>query len=401
MFHTRPRLVAWPLAAALVSGLAVPASGQDEARQLSARFREAAERVLPAVVTVRSGGEIALAPRFPRPGPRGDVPFPMGRQAASGLVVDAERGLVLTTDHALIGAPNVRVILPDGRARRASKVARDPRSDLALVTIEPEGLDVSAEWGDSEALGIGDWVLAIGQAFGFEGTVTAGIVSGTGRSLGEGQGDLIQTDAAIQPGHSGGPLIDLDGRVVGICLAIGSRSGLAEGVGLCIPAARAKRIAEDLAEHGRVRRAYLGVRIEEPTPELVAERGRLAGVRVGAVVSPGPASEAGIEPGDLILRVGDRPVTSTADLQARVEFAPIGEPLGLTIRRGEEERTLEVRPEEMAETVGGVIEPILPGGPAGIRQRLRPRFEIESAPVGPREPKVEREDEGGNLQGRR
>src|SRR5262249_18642581 len=143
------------------------------------------------------------------------VPVPEAEHAASGVVIDAGKGLVLTTDHAVADASMITVVLADGRERPARKVARHPRSDLALITIEPSGLTESAEWGDSDALDVGDWVLALGEPFGLSGTVSHGIVSAKGRSINASQNDdLIQTDASVHPGSSGGPLIDLKGRVV-------------------------------------------------------------------------------------------------------------------------------------------------------------------------------------------
>ncbi len=326
----------------LLLGVAPAIAQEDPAGALSARFREAARKILPAVVTVRSvgGAELILPdvpPGFPRPLLPG-LP-PVGRQsAASGVVLDAAKGLILTTNHAIGESAAIDVILADGRSRNVQRIARDPRSDLALLTIDSDGLNLTAaEWGDSEALDLGDWVLAIGQPFGLTGTVTSGIVGGKGRSINPSQyEDLIQTDAAMYPGSSGGPLVDLRGRVVGIATATQRRGRSDEGIGFAIPASRARRVADDLAATGRVRRSYLGVRIEGPDPQKVAEQGRNAGVQVGTLASGSPAEEAGLQVGDLIVRVGNRPIASPGELQAVIEFAPIGEPLELTIRRGDQ-----------------------------------------------------------------
>src|SRR5262249_37040104 len=159
-----------------------------------------------------------------------------------------------TNDHVVPAFGRVLVVLSDGRERVVTQVRRDPRSDLALLTIDPRALGLQqADWGDSEALETGDWVLAIGQPFGLSGTVTAGIVSGKGRGLGMSQyEDMIQTDAAINPGNSGGPLVNLKGEVVGINTAIKTLNGGYEGVGFAVPASRARRVASDLAEFGQV-----------------------------------------------------------------------------------------------------------------------------------------------------
>jgi S1-C subfamily serine protease len=237
---------------------AIPAFGQGEAETLSASFRKASKQVLPAVVTVRPVG----GPRpFEGPDARGRVlpprlpGMPPPESGGSGVVINAEKGYVLTNDHVVQEAGRVEVTLHDGRARVASQVRRDPKSDLALLVIDPEGL-TQADWGDSDALDTGDWVLAVGQPFGLSNTVTAGIVSGKGRGIGMAMyEDLIQTDAAINPGNSGGPLVNLKGEVVGINTAIKTQGGGYEGVGFAVPASRARRVAADLAEHGRVRRA--------------------------------------------------------------------------------------------------------------------------------------------------
>src|SRR5262249_21220838 len=161
-------------------------------------------------------------------------------------------GFVLTNDHVVAGSPRITIVLPDGRPRPAKSIRRDPKSDLALVAIDPDGLQ-AADWGDSEALDTGDWVLAVGQPFGLSGTVTAGIVSGKGRGIGVAlYEDLIQTDAAIGPGNSGGPLVNLKGEIVGINTAIKTLGGGYEGIGFAVPATRARRVAADLAEFGRV-----------------------------------------------------------------------------------------------------------------------------------------------------
>ena len=188
-----------------------------EAEALSASFRKASRRVLPAVVTVCAVGAPPRVFRTPQdavPYTFPELPQP-GEAGGSGVVIDAEKGYVLTNDHVVNGASRVVVILHDGRERPVSQIRRDPKSDLALLVIDPKGL-TAAEWGDSDALDTGDWVLAVGQPFGLSGTVTAGIVSGKGRGIGVTMyEDLIQTDAAINPGNSGGPLVNLKGEVVG------------------------------------------------------------------------------------------------------------------------------------------------------------------------------------------
>ena len=331
---------------ALLACPTVESRGQAEAEGLSASFRKASRRVLPAVVTVRPVGApnpFDLPPVVPAnpfdPQPGRTAPRESG---GSGVVIDAARGLVLTNDHVVQGARQVVVVLGNGRERPARQVIRDPKSDLALLAVDPSGL-VQADWGDSEVLDTGDWVLAIGQPFGLSGTVTAGIVSGKGRGIGLAlYEDLIQTDAAINPGNSGGPLVNLRGEVVGINTALKTTGGGYEGVGFAVPASRARRVAADLAEFGRVRRAYLGVTIR-PVDAPTAERLGTTGAAMITGVSPSsPAEEAGLRGGDLILMVDGKPVEGPGPLQALIEVARVGEPLNLTISRVGVTKVLEI-----------------------------------------------------------
>ncbi len=348
--------------AALSATLALgPASafGQGEAETLSASFRKAARRVLPAVVTVRPIGvpspfEIPPGPRpFGGGGPGEFGPdLPRREPGGSGVIIDAAKGYVLTNDHVVQGASRVVVTLHDGRERTAEQVRRDPKSDLALLVIDDRGLS-AAEWGSSDALETGDWVLAIGQPFGLSDTVTAGIVSGKGRGIGMAMyEDLIQTDAAINPGNSGGPLVNLNGEVIGINTAIKTLGGGYEGVGFAVPASRARRVATDLAEHGRVRRAYLGIQIGR-VDRATAERVDLPGaVAINAVTAGSPAAEAGFRPGDVIIGLQGKPVRGQGSLQSAIEVAPVGEPMSLTIDRDGKRLDIEVRPEAQPETFG-------------------------------------------------
>lgn len=320
-----------------------PSLAQDEARALSAAFRKAAKKALPAVVTIRGLGgapPLLAASGGLYPG-RDGVPDSGG----SGVVIDAAKGLILTNDHVVPDAPRVVVVLPDGRQRTVKEIRRDPRSDLALLVIDAEGLSLAqADWGDSEALDLADWTLAIGQPFGLSGTVTAGIVSGERRGFGPvGYDDLIQTSAAINPGSSGGPLIDLDGRIVGINVAIKTLTGGYEGVGFAVPSSRARRVAADLAEFGLVRRAYLGVGTEPLDPDG-RDRRKGPGVVVASIAAASPAEEAGLKLGDVIVKVGDRPARSPGAVRLAVEFAPIGRPLELAVVRDGMSITLFVKP---------------------------------------------------------
>ncbi len=342
----------------LVPGLA-PALGQGEAETLSASFRKAARRVLPAVVTVRPIGVASPFEMLPGPRPFGDggpgeigPDIPRREPGGSGVIIDAAKGYILTNDHVVQGASRVVVTLPDGRERTAERVRRDPKSDLALLVIDQRGLS-GAEWGDSDALETGDWVLAIGQPFGLSDTVTAGIVSGKGRGIGMAMyEDLIQTDAAINPGNSGGPLVNLNGEVIGINTAIKTLGGGYEGVGFAVPATRARRVAADLAEHGRVRRAYLGIQIGRVDRARAEQLDLPGAVAINAVTAGSPAAEAGLRPGDVITGLQGKPVRGQGSLQSAIEVAPVGEPLSMTIDRDGKRLDVEVRPEEQPETFG-------------------------------------------------
>jgi len=324
----------------------IEAQAQTEAEGLSASFRKAAKRVLPAVVTVRpigapppfeiSGGSVnPFDPPNSRPVPR--------EPSGSGVVIDASRGLVLTNDHVIQGATQVVVVLGNGRERPVKSQWRDPKSDLALLAIDPAGL-VQADWGDSEVLDTGDWVLAVGQPFGLSGTVTAGIVSGKGRGIGLAlYEDLIQTDAAINPGNSGGPLVNLRGEIVGINTAMKTTSGGFEGFGFAVPASRARRVASDLAEFGRVRRAYLGVTIRPIDPATADRLGSTSAAMITSIAPGSPAASAGLQNGDLILQVAGKPVEGPGPLQSLIEVAKVGEPLNLLVSRPGLPQPLEIQ----------------------------------------------------------
>ena len=355
MPRPRSRSPRMALIALVALGMAAgSATAQSEAESLSTSFRKASRRVLPAVVSIRPQAPIGPAP------PIGIVPFgpPLGLigrgvPGGSGVVIDAARGLVLTNDHVLGDGSPALVVLGDGRERAVIRADRDPKSDLALLTLaDPSGL-VQAEWGDSDALDIGDWILAIGQPFGLSGTVTAGIVSGKGRGVGLAlYEDLIQTDAAINPGNSGGPLVNLKGEIVGITTAMKTAGGGFEGVGFALPAARARRVAADLAATGRVRRSYLGINIRRVDPRTADRLGRPDAAMIFGVVVGSPAALAGLRPGDVILQVDGKPIEGLAAFQTAVEVAAVGEPLALTIDRDGQAIALSVRPAPQPDRFG-------------------------------------------------
>ena len=339
----RSGLLLAPVLATLTLASASAQTPLTEAESLSASFRKASKAVLPATVTIRGFGGVAALP--PSAGlssfPARDAVPDLG---GSGVVINAAKGFVLTNDHVVPDVPKLVVILPDGRRRTVKTIHRDPRSDLALLVIEPEGL-AQAEWGDSDTLELADWVVAIGQPFGLSGTVTAGIVSGPRRGFGpQGYDDLIQTSAAINAGSSGGPLVDLKGKVVGINVAIKTLTGGYEGVGFAVPASRARRVAADLAEFGTVRRAYLGLATDPGDPD----RGKP--IPIEATIGPGsPAEAAGLRVGDTIEAIGGRPVASPGAVRLAAEFASIGQPTTIAITRNGQRQEVAITPSAVPE----------------------------------------------------
>ncbi|MEM1434507.1 MAG: DegQ family serine endoprotease [Pseudomonadota bacterium] len=279
------------------------------------------------------------------------------QSAGSGVVVDAGSGYIITNHHVIDRADEILVTLADGRSLNATLVGSDPQVDLAVLRVAPERLTEIA-FADSDQLRVGDFVVAIGNPFGLNQTVTSGIVSALGRTgLGiEGYEDFIQTDASINPGNSGGALVNLRGELTGINTAILAPSGGNVGIGFAIPANMVRAILTEIIEHGRVRRGYLGLAVQALNPELAEAFGlqRNDGVVVVAVEPGGVAEEAGVQTGDIILRMGDRAISRESDFysQSAVTFA--GETLRLTVQRDGRERKLRLRlSEESADMLVG------------------------------------------------
>ncbi|MFP3343209.1 Do family serine endopeptidase [Halomonas sp. SIMBA_159] len=264
----------------------------------------------------------------------------------SGVIVSSD-GYVLTNHHVINGADQIQVALRDGRETLADVIGTDPESDLAVLRIDLEDLPV-IELADSEEVAVGDVALAIGNPFGVGQTVTMGIISATGRShLGlNAYEDFIQTDAAINPGNSGGALVNPDGSLVGINTAIFSRSGGSQGIGFAIPANLAHSILDELVTRGRVIRGWLGIEAQALSRELAASFGLRTpqGVIVAGVVSGGPAAQAGLQPGDVLLSIDGKVILDARATMSDIASIPPGTTLPLTIVRGGErmEMTLEV-----------------------------------------------------------
>jgi serine protease Do len=262
--------------------------------------------------------------------------------AGSGVIVSAD-GLVLTNNHVVEGAKEVRVTLADQRELKANIVGRDPRTDLAVLRVQEAGELQAARLGDSDNLKVGDWVLAIGNPFGLSHTLTSGIVSAKGRVLGAGPyDDFIQTDASINPGNSGGPLFNMQGEVVGINTAIIPNG---QGIGFAVPVNMARQLMPELVEHGEVTRGYIGVNIQAVTPDLARamELKKPEGALVADVVSERPADQAGIKRGDVIVSFDGKEVRDSRQLPGMVAAAPVGEEVAVKVLRSGREKTLRVR----------------------------------------------------------
>ena len=317
-------------------------------------YAGAVERAAPAVVNIYSSRVVEsdqhplMSDPFFRQFFGDDVPARqrMLSSLGSGVIV-SEDGYVLTNHHVIGGADQIQVALRDGRETLAEVIGTDPESDLAVLRIDLASLPV-IELADSTEVAIGDVSLAIGNPFGVGQTVTMGIISATGRShLGlNAYEDFIQTDAAINPGNSGGALVNAEGALVGINTAIFSRSGGSQGIGFAIPANLARNILEELVTQGRVIRGWLGIEAQELNPELAASFGLQAprGVVIAGVVPGGPADEAGLQPGDVLLAIDNRPILDARVTMADIAAVAPGESLPLTVVRGGEtlEVTLEV-----------------------------------------------------------
>jgi serine protease Do len=358
-------------------------NARQQAKAMSTAFHAAAEQVLPAVVTITTKPAVVKASRSLKPLPDdGDdnmeeMPFglngsPFGDMlkdpqlrkffefhgmpnvphgvsgSGSGVIVDPS-GIILTNNHVVAGG-DVTVRLSDGREFKAEQIKTDPKSDVAIVRIKAGGSLPAARLGRSSDVEVGDWVLALGQPFGLEGTVTAGIVSAKGRGLGiTDREDFIQTDAAINPGNSGGPLVNLDGEVIGINTAISTNSGGYQGVGFAVPIDLAKWVGGQLEQNGTVHRAYLGVLIQPVTQE-VAEQFKVKvhdGVMVREVRDNTPAAKAGVQPGDVILQFAGQPVNTPRELQNIVERSPIGSSQPMVLLRDGKQMTINVTCNEL------------------------------------------------------
>jgi serine protease Do len=288
--------------------------------------------------------------------------------SGSGFIIDPS-GYIVTSNELATSGDKLDVTLPDHSSHPARVIGRDDTTDLALIKIETHQKLPYLTWGDSESAAVGDWVIAIGNSFGLSGTVTAGIISAVGRSLGDGSyDDLMQIDAPINRGDSGGPTFDLSGRVIGVNTALYSPSGGSAGIGFAVPADIARKVVAQLRAHGRATWGWLGVSLKSLTPALARRLGLdpdgLRGAVVASVTPHGPAARAGLRPGDVITAAAGRPVADVHDLPRLVERAPVGSRLALVVRRRGQERTIAARIAEKPSD----REPIIPLPDPGVRR---------------------------------
>jgi serine protease Do len=303
---------------------------------------DAVARVAPSVVTVQTEmvQRVAADPFDAFFGGRSGTQTSAG--LGTGFIIRPD-GVIVTNAHVVAGATNISVMLRDGTTYPAKAIGTDETNDLAVLKVDAKNLPV-APLGDSDNLLVGEWAIAIGNPYGFmlgnsEPSVTAGVISGVGRNLvarGEGPSayfDMIQTDASINPGNSGGPLVNADGEVIGVNSSIYSTSGGSIGICFAIPIDRARRVAEDLLNHGRVRRPWIGVQLEQPRTgnprDLIARGALVAGVAPGS-----PAEQAGIRPGDVIVKLRDRAIRNRFDWEASLLDLRVGDRVPLVVRRG-------------------------------------------------------------------
>ena len=314
------------------------------------------QRVTPAVVNVSTRGHVQMQQQNPFMndpffqqffGGQGFNNAPIQRQfqsLGSGVIVDAKNGYILTNNHVVENADKITVTLNDGRNYTAKVVGKDPETDVAVLQIKADDL-AALSLGNSDALQVGDFVVAIGNPFGLKHTVTAGIVSALGRAgIEDGKFEnFIQTDASINPGNSGGALVDLSGNLVGINTAILSRGGGNIGIGFAIPINMAHTVMDQIIKYGKVERGVLGVTIQDLTPEIA--KGLGIGQQTGVVVTqvqPGSGAEkAGIKPGDVILSLDGQPVTSNSSLSSAIGVMRRGSEVSLEISRNGKTMTVK------------------------------------------------------------
>ena len=366
----RVLLFRYALMTAFVALLVVLGGQSASSAERPDSFADLAEKLSPAVVNISTtmvvnGNNRPQMPQFPEGSPFEDFfkefqdrgePSRRAQSLGSGFIIDAA-GIVVTNNHVIENADEISVILANDESFEAKVIGRDAKTDIAVLKIDPGDSKLTAvSFGNSDGLRVGDWVMAIGNPFGLGGTVTAGIVSARGRDIGSGPyDDFIQTDASINRGNSGGPLFNLDGEVIGINTAIFSQTGGSVGIGFAISANLATQVVGQLQDYGRTRRGWLGVFIQEVTEDIADSLGldSAKGALIASVTEAGPADEAGLQAGDVIIRFDGKDVVKSRDLPRIVAETPVETTVDVEVVRGAERKTLSVTLGELEQAENG------------------------------------------------
>ncbi|MGE0559989.1 MAG: Do family serine endopeptidase [Burkholderiales bacterium] len=385
LFFRGLRALPWLLLGALLP-VAVTAQPATDARALPT-LAPLVNQVTPAVVNISvvtrapmEDNPLFRDPFFRRFFNLPDRPQRQEQAAGSGVIVDAARGYVLTNNHVIKDAEQVIVTLKDRRQFPAKLVGTDPGTDIAVLQISASRLS-ALRIGDSDALQVGDYVLAIGNPFGIGQTVTSGIVSALGRSglSVEGYEDFIQTDASINPGNSGGALVNLRGELVGINTAIIGPAGGNVGIGFAVPSVMARAVMEQIVKFGEVRRGRLGIEMADVPPEAQQKLRlpSLDGALIARVQPGSPAERAGLRPGDVVTAVNGRVIRSSGELRARLGLTPVGDEVELNVVREGGDRRVRVQIAPPQESADGDGTPVaqLPGLKVVEIERGSPLFQ--------------------------
>ena len=356
------------LAFALLLSCAPIAASTAHARPAPDGFVELTKRLSPSVVNISTAQTVEIGegdvPRFEEGSPlerfndffggRRGADGRVNKALGSGFLIDAS-GHIITNNHVIEGADVIEVSFPNGDTYEAELVGRDPATDIAVLKIEASTDIPVVSWGDSDAAEVGEWVIAIGNPFGYSGSVAAGIISARNRNIQQGSyDDFIQTDVAINQGNSGGPLFNMDGEVIGVNTAIISPGGTGSvGISFSVPSDLASSVAEQLIEFGETRRGYIGIRTQPVSSDLAAAYGLDAkrGALIRTVIADSPADKAGLQKGDLILRMGERDIVDTRVLFRAVAEAPIDRDLKVDYIRKKKRMSATVRVERLKEEV--------------------------------------------------
>jgi serine protease Do len=339
-----------------------PESGHVAKAQTLPDFVDLAAKLSPAVVNISTEGT-------EQGGGEGEFPVPYGHQHSkslgSGFIVSKD-GYILTNDHVIENPNKVTVTLQDGHNYTAKVIGGDNKTDVALLKIDAGHELAVAPLGNSDDLKVGQWVMAIGNPFGFDHTVTVGVVSAKGRFLPDSVDQFIQTDASINPGNSGGPLIDLSGGVVGVNAAIYTSTGRSMGIGFAIPINLVKEELSELHNHGKIKHGWLGVMIQEVTPELAESMDlkEARGALVAKVLENSPAAIAGVKSGDVIIEFDGHPIKDRRELPLLVTRTPLGKTVTLKIIRKNQEKDLvaNITESHEAELAAAESQPKLSAG---------------------------------------